>query len=344
MDPHFINRSTFRWISRGPGLAAFILVALVTSILAAAVKAEPSDKGDKPVAGDKTESKTEVAAKPGITVEAATQEHLGLKVETPVAASWQPGLRATGRVANPLTFLAAVTEYQAASAEVDVAQVELARTEKLAAQENASPRVLEAARAAVTRNALALQAARTKWAADWGTDLAARTNLVSLAEALQRGEFSLVKLSPPVGVFPSPAPSTATVIAFNNETNEMMADYAGTLNIDPATQVQTLLYLVKQKLPAGLAVTARLPLPGESVAGLQVPAAAVLRYEGLAWVYVQTDTNQFVRAEIPLDRPLGTGWFVAGPLSATNRLVVTGAQSLLSAELSSGGFTTGERD
>ena len=112
MDPHFINRSTFRWISRGPGLAAFILVALVTSILAAAVKAEPSDKGDKPVAGDKTESKTEVAAKPGITVEAATQEHLGLKVETPVAASWQPGLRATGRVANPLTFLAAVTEYQ----------------------------------------------------------------------------------------------------------------------------------------------------------------------------------------------------------------------------------------
>ena len=91
-------------------------------------------------------------------------------------------------------------------------------------------------------------------------------------------------------------------------------------------------------------MTARLPLPGESVAGLQVPAAAVLRYEGLAWVYVQTDTNQFVRAEIPLDRPLGTGWFVAGPLSATNRLVVTGAQSLLSAELSSGGFTTGERD
>jgi hypothetical protein len=344
MDPHFINRSAVRRISRGRCLAAFTAVALVTSMLAGAVKAEPSDKDDQPVAGDKTESKTESPAKPGIKVDASTQEHLGLKVETPVVASWQPCLRATGRVANPLAFLAAVTEFEAASAEVDVAQAELARTEKLASQENASPRVLEAARAAVMRNTLALQAARTKLAADWGTDLAARTNLASLADALQRGELSLVKLSPPVGVFPSPAPSTATLIAFNNETNELAAEYADTLNIDPATQVQTLLYLVKKKLPAGLAVTARLPLPGESVAGVQVPAAAVLRYEGLAWVYVQMDTNQFVRAGIPLDRPLGTGWFVAGPLSTTNRLVVIGAQSLLSAELSSGAFTTGERD
>jgi hypothetical protein len=102
--------------------------------------------------------------------------------------------------------------------------------------------------------------------------------------------------------------------------------------------------VVKQKLPQDLAVTAQLQLPGGIVSGLAVPAAAVLRYEGRGWVYVQTDTNQFVRAEIPLDRLLENGWFVSENLAATNRIVVAGAEAVLSAELSGSGFTTGERD
>jgi len=75
-----------------------------------------------------------------------------------------------------------------------------------------------------------------------------------------------------------------------------------------------------------------------------VPASAILRHEGAGWVYVQTDTNQFVRAAIPLDRLMAGGWFVSESLSATNRIIVSGAQSVLSAELSGGGFSTGQRD
>jgi len=59
---------------------------------------------------------------------------------------------------------------------------------------------------------------------------------------------------------------------------------------------------------------------------------------------VQSESNQFVRVEIPLDRLTAGGWFVAGNLSATNRIVVTGAQTVLSAELSGSGFNTGQRD
>jgi hypothetical protein len=75
-----------------------------------------------------------------------------------------------------------------------------------------------------------------------------------------------------------------------------------------------------------------------------VPAAAVLRYEGKGWVYLQTGTNQFVRKEIPLEYPVTGGWFVPDSLPLTNGVVVTGAQAVLSAELSGGGFNTGERD
>jgi hypothetical protein len=70
----------------------------------------------------------------------------------------------------------------------------------------------------------------------------------------------------------------------------------------------------------------------------------VLRYEGAAWVYVQSGTNQFARTAITLDRLMAGGWFVADDLSVSNHIVVAGAQATLSAELSSGQFTTGERD
>ena len=83
---------------------------------------------------------------------------------------------------------------------------------------------------------------------------------------------------------------------------------------------------------------------GEPVSGVTVPVGAVLRHQGAGWVYVQTAANQFRRVKIPLDRLTDTGWFVSENLSVTNRIVVGGAQTVLSAELSAGGFSTGQRD
>jgi hypothetical protein len=101
---------------------------------------------------------------------------------------------------------------------------------------------------------------------------------------------------------------------------------------------------VNKKLPPGAAVAGFLKTSGEPVGGVAVPFSAVVRHEGKGWIYVQTETNQFVRTEIPLDRLMNDGWFVSENLSATNHIVVTGAQTVLSAELSGGEFNTGTRD
>ena len=98
------------------------------------------------------------------------------------------------------------------------------------------------------------------------------------------------------------------------------------------------------RLTPGEAVTALIKTAGNPVRGVVVPASAVLQHEGRGWVYVQTEPNQFVRTEIPLDRWMDNGWFVAENLSVTNHVIVTGAQAVLSAELSAGGFNTGQRD
>jgi hypothetical protein len=199
----------------------------------------------------------------------------------------------------------------------------------------------ETARATAT--ALALRSARAKFTTDWGVRLAAQTNLTAFAEKLQTGDMALVKLSLPVGIFLNPPPATATIFIFNSESNSIAADLADDLGIDPGTQVQTLLFSTAKKLPPDIAVTGLLKISGDPVSGVIVPVSAVLRHEGKGWVYVQSETNQFQRVEIPLDRLTDAGWFVSENLSTTNHVIVSGAQTILSAELG-GGFTSGMRD
>lgn len=313
---------------------SWAVVAFTSAVLAGCSKSGSDKPADAP---EKTE------AKAGVTIDAATQERIGLIIETPTATQWQPELHAVGRVVDTLAFTAAAADYESARVAATASQNELDRTQKLAAQDNASPRVLEAAAAAAAHDALALNSAGAKFSADWGVRLAAETNLVAFAKKLQSDELALVKISPPVGTFPKPLPTVGTIFTLNNETNPIAADFADDLGIDPATQTQTLLFSVKRKLAPSLSVTAQLKIPGAAVSGVTIPAGAILRHQGKGWVYVQTETNQFVRVEIPLDRLTDDGGFFAENLSATNRIVIGGAQTVLSSELG-GGFTTGDRD
>ena len=193
--------------------------------------------------------------------------------------------------------------------------------------------MLETAQAAATHDLLALKAAEATFAINWGANLAARTDLVEFAQALATNDTALVKLSLPVGTILHPAPAAATVFLLEDETNPAAASLVDELGIDPAAQTETLLFATARKLPQGAAVTATMDIAGEPVNGVRVPFSAVLRHEGAGWVYVQTDTNQFVRLEIPLDRLQENGWFVSENLSVTNEVIVSGAQTVLSAEL-----------
>ena len=284
-------------------------------------------------------------AKPGVTVDAETQTRIGLEMASPVAMRRQPELHAMGRVVDPLAFTQAAAEYEMARTAAVVSQSDFERTQKLAAQDNASPRVVEAAQAAAGRDALALNSARAKFTAEWGVHLAAQTNLLAFAEKLQTTEIALVKLSLASGIFPHPLPDSASLLDFDGETKPAVAaEFADDCGIDPATQAQTLLFSVNQKLPRSLAVMGQLKTSGEPVNGVLIPATAVLRHEGKGWVYVQTETNQFARVEVSLEGQTDAGWFVRENLSATNRVVVTGAQTLLSAELGGSGLNTGAHD
>ena len=81
----------------------------------------------------------------------------------------------------------------------------------------------------------------------------------------------------------------------------------------------------------GAAVAAFLPI-GEARTGVVVPAAAVVWWQGRAWVYVEERPGRFVRRVVATGAPVAGGLFVTGGVVAGDRVVVRGAQMLLSEE------------
>jgi hypothetical protein len=265
-------------------------------------------------------------------------------MELPVATQWQPEVKGYGRVVDPATLTAAVADLESARAAAEVSGKEYERQKILAAQDNASTRALEAAKAASTHDELVVKSALAKFKLDWGSALAEGGGKI-LSDVVN-GTAALVRIDLPAGETLPVPPASARIVALTDETKSVSGAFAGaTDGVNPQTQSQSFFFLVKrQPLPPGAAVTGFLKISGEPVSGLTVPADAVLRYEGKGWIYVQTDATEFARREIPLDRLTENGWFVSENLSATNRIVVLGAQTILSAELSGGGFNTGGRD
>jgi hypothetical protein len=107
--------------------------------------------------------------------------------------------------------------------------------------------------------------------------------------------------------------------------------------VDPKTQGQPFIFRVPDpsfSLRPGLSVTAYLEVPGPRRQGVVIPRSAVVRQSGKTWVYVQTALDQFARREVSLEDPTAEGWF-ARSISAGDRVVTTGAQTLLSEEFKS---------
>jgi multidrug efflux pump subunit AcrA (membrane-fusion protein) len=84
-----------------------------------------------------------------------------------------------------------------------------------------------------------------------------------------------------------------------------------------------------------MAMTGFLQAGGDPLRGVTVPRSAVLRNRQGAWVYVQTDKASFMRRSIVLKNPSDDGWAITEGLSRNDRIVVTGAQVLLSEEIKS---------
>ncbi|MCU0787830.1 MAG: hypothetical protein MUC91_06515, partial [Verrucomicrobia bacterium] len=151
------------------------------------------------------------------------------------------------------------------------------------------------------------------------------------------GRRMLVQVELTADPLPAQPPDHARLVSLGDDPLPVPAEYFDTTRtVDPQTQRRGLLFLTgtsPAKLAPGMALAAHVGTGGAPETGVVVPRAAVVRFNGAGWVYLQTGEDTFVRRGVALDRPLIDGWFVGGELEADAEVVVTGAQLLLSEEL-----------
>jgi len=272
-----------------------------------------------------------------IRLDAATRARVGLQV-TPLTAVTLPDVvRGFGRLLEPSALAAPVDEREAARAAFEAADREYRRVQTLQrGNSNASQRDVEAARAAFEKDRAAFRAAEARLVSVWGREAEEHRDLSALVQSLVARDAGVARIDLPLGVALSGRPTSGRVAALvDANAAPVEATLLGVApDTDPTTQGRGFLLLIERPpWPPGTALTGWLAVPGPSQEGVELPSAAVLRHAGRAFVYVQTADDTFARREIGLDRPTRDGWFVVDGLAAGERVVVTGAQQLLSVEL-----------
>jgi len=202
--------------------------------------------------------------------------------------------------------------------------------------EAATASAVKTAEAAVVRDEIATKTTRAKLATAYGRMLLDHPNLPEFAHALIAGQAALVRLDVPAGEPLKAAPLGAKLMAPADAGEVIAAQLLGPASsTDAQSQGQGVLLLVpagSARLASGQLLTGALQLPGEKEHGVTVPRAAIVRHEGEAFIYLETKDGEFTKKEIELEHATPDGWFVHEGLKPGEKVVVSGAQQLLSEE------------
>ena len=294
---------------------------------------EPAASPSKPVA--KTAEQPDVT--PGVKLDRAKQTNAGIEVAQPAARDLPHEIKGYGRVLDSTSLMVSLVDLDAAEAAFDASKKEYERiTALFAHDQNASARAVEAAEAALKRDQAQVEGVRAKLIAVWGRPLIEQKDFRGLVRSLTNHEAVLVRVDLPISETLFSPPTGARIVSLAREERSANAEFVGfATSADPQVQGQGFLFLLKENalgVRPDMAVIGYLATGTDPLRGVVVPRGAVVRSEEKAWVYVQQDDTTFIRKLVVLDRPVEDGWFVAKDLTQNDRVVVSGAQILLSEE------------
>ena len=307
-------------------------------VLAAEGEKAPAADEKKPAAEEAKEKSRVSHGTNGevvLTLDAETQKLIGLKVTELTATNLPPVVKGYGRVLDPAPLVQAVGDLAAAKVTAEASRKEFERLKTLRAQDNASDRALQAAEAQTLRDKSLADSLSAKLLLGWGKAVDDWDTLAKLSKSLVLLEAALVRVDVPAGEALPGKPTGAQLMPLTADAKPITAEYFGAAtSTDPQLQGQGFLFLVRSNTPAvGAALTAQIQTDGTPVAGILVPARAIVRHEKEGWVYVQTGDDKFTRRVAELGRASGEGYFVTSGFAAGEKVVTTGAQLLLSEEL-----------
>lgn len=271
-----------------------------------------------------------------------SQRLAGIRVAVVAASAPLPASQAQGTVIDPRPLLESVRRYrqlitqaQAAQGLADLAQARFRRLRDLGGSigkstlEKAQGDWISANAEAETR-ALQLNAAQSRLELDWGPALRAWADRQpDRLQSLAQGRIRLIRLVP---VSPPPTTNAPAFLEFQGHRIELHY-LSPAFRTDPALPQPGALYLAREPgLAIGMPLTAW--LAGDKPA-FPVPSTAIIHHDGTPWLYVQTGIQHFQRQHLEISAVTSETQWVTKGLQAGQRIVVEGAQILLSAEFRS---------
>ena len=271
-----------------------------------------------------------------LTLDQETQKRIALKVESVAPTKMVPESKGYGRVLDPAPLVALLGELASAEAALVASQKEFERVKLLNEQKNTSDRALQTAESAARRDQILVDSARTRLVLASGKAIAERRDLAAFVFSLASSESALVRIDLPAGEVLDAPPVSARLVLASAEDKSIPAQLLGpATSADPKVQGQGFLFLVKTNsagLVPGTAGAGYLQFGRQPLNGFTIPDSAVVRSGGEGWIYVQTGADTFARRKTSLDHSTDGGWFVTNGVAAKDRVVVLGAQALLSEE------------
>lgn len=279
------------------------------------------------------------APKP-VTLAPALRHKLGFETAALQSATAAPRLTGYLKVLDvgPLAQLDA--DIQAAAAAAAASQAEAARSRTLHAEnETISTKALEAAVAQARGDSAKLLTLRRRVGLEWGDGLARLSDRQrgALLTALAAGSAVIVRLDTPSGQGLAGLRRARLDLG---PRGVVEADILGAARSgDPHLLSPGVVGVVRGRAARLLSTGLTLPmtLEGASAAtGVVAPRAALIRSDGHTWVYVQAGPDIFLRRPADGVPYKDLGLFVAGGLTAGQRVATTGAAALFAAETNHG--------
>lgn len=294
-----------------------------------------------------------------VTLDMATQAQSGIRAEPLSGAEVQAETSAYGTVLDLQPLMDQRVRYDTARADADAARAMLAASRQeyersrvlYQDNQNISLKTYQAAQASYRADQARADAAGLKaqnlraevqqqfgvTLARWA--LAARS--AEFARLLSRQDV-LLRVTLPIDVGVA-APARIQIEA--NTTQRLPAFLVSpSPQIDPVIQGSAFIYRTASPIATGTNVVAYLPASKQTIPGILIPASAIVWYGGQPWAYVQISNDRFGRYPVAQQSPMQGGFVVSQGFKQGQRVVVSGAQLLLSEELRPPPGSTGCKD
>jgi len=284
-----------------------------------------------------------------ITLDAETRKSMGLQTASIAATELTPEVKGFGRIVDPTPLAEMLLELRKAQLAFDNSHQELERMKVLRKDNNTSERAFQTAEATCLQNQADVSTVYFKIQKNYGGKVADLVGPMVVPPGTERkpnpllGELGdarevfLVRVDVPESEVLKAAPAGARIVGLREGALPVRGEFFGEVpTVDPQTQAHGYFFLVstnQPKLTPGMAVTAFIQTEGQALSGVVVPRDAVVRFNGATWIYLQTGDDKFQREGVAVETPIEGGWFVRDGLKPQDKVVIVGAQQLLSEEL-----------